>query len=300
MVAILHRSSLPTSTPLPSLSAPQNRLSCPRCLWLPSTFIDSDALKAAGGDAAKINAKPIGTGPYVLKEWVRGDHITFEANPNYWGTAPKTKTLIFRWSKEAAQRKLELESGTPDGIDNPGTDDIAAINANKALKNYQRPTPNLLYLGINVDTPPWNNEKVRQALAMAIDRDRLIKNFYPPGTTAAQQFVPPTVKPGYTDGFKWYDFDMAKAKKMLEPKSSTSPRNTSSSTPSAPARTSHSRPRSRPISRPNWLRSASRSSWNCKNGPTYLPNVPAKARLLCSCWAGAKITRTPPTGTMSS
>lgn len=177
---------------------------------------DADALKASGGDVAKVNAAPIGTGPYVVKEWVRGDHITFEANPNYWGAAPKTKTVIFRWSKEAAQRKLELESGTVDGIDNPGTDDIAAIEANKNLKNYQRPTPNLLYLGINVDTPPWNNEKVRQALAMAIDRDRLIKNFYPPGTTAAQQFVPPSVKPGYTDGLKWYDFNKAEAKKILE------------------------------------------------------------------------------------
>ena len=176
---------------------------------------DSDALKAAGGDAAKINDKPIGTGPYVVKEWVRGDHITLEANPNYWGTPPVTKTLIFRWSKEAAQRLLELQSGNTMGIDNPGTDDIPAIEKNAALKNYLRPTPNLLYLGIQRDTPPWNNESVRQALAMLLNRQSIVDNFYPKGSMVAQQFVPPTLKPGYTEGFKYYDLDIAKAKQML-------------------------------------------------------------------------------------
>ena len=51
-----------------------------------------------GGDSAKISEAPNGTGPYMVKEWVRGDHITFEANPNYWGEAPTIQTLIFRWS----------------------------------------------------------------------------------------------------------------------------------------------------------------------------------------------------------
>lgn len=177
---------------------------------------DSDAYTAAGGDAAKINEKPIGTGPYMVKEWVRGDHVTLEANPNYSGPAVKAKTLIFRWSKEPAQRLLELRSGNVDLIDNPGPDDLADIEKDTTLKNYLRPTPNLLYLGIMRDTPPWDNEKVRQALAMVIDRGRLVKNFYAPGSMIAEQFVPPTVKPGYTDGFKWYTFDQAAGKKLLQ------------------------------------------------------------------------------------
>ena len=63
----------------------------------------------------------------MLKEWVRGDHITFEANPNYWGDAAKIKTVIFRWSEQSAQRLLELQSGTVDGIDNPAPEDFANI-----------------------------------------------------------------------------------------------------------------------------------------------------------------------------
>ena len=77
---------------------------------------------------------PIGTGPYVLKEWVRGDHITFEANPNYWGEAPANQTLIFRWSAEAAQRLLELQSGTVDGIFAPAAEDFETIQADPNLE----------------------------------------------------------------------------------------------------------------------------------------------------------------------
>ena len=54
----------------------------------------------------------------------KGHRIVFEANPNYWGTKALTPNLEFRWSDQAAQRWLELQAGTVDGIDNPGTDDI--------------------------------------------------------------------------------------------------------------------------------------------------------------------------------
>ncbi|WP_376790177.1 ABC transporter substrate-binding protein [Thermoflexus sp.] len=176
---------------------------------------DKDYLDANGGDSVKLSEKPNGTGPYRVKEWVRGDRIIFEANPDYWGEKAKAKTLIFRWSKEAAARLLELQAGTVDGIDNPNPDDFAAIEANPNLKLYIRPPLNIAYLGLNNTKPPLDNEKVRQAIAMAIDRARLVKNFYPAGSMVAEQFVPPILKPGYTDGLKWYDYNPAEAKRLL-------------------------------------------------------------------------------------
>ena len=68
---------------------------------LPKALLDS-----TGGDSAKIGQNPIGTGPMMVKEWVRGDHLTLVPNPNYWGTKPTTQTLIFKWSKETAARLL--------------------------------------------------------------------------------------------------------------------------------------------------------------------------------------------------
>ncbi len=176
---------------------------------------DKDYLDANGGDSVKLSEKPNGTGPYRVKEWVRGDRIIFEANPDYWGEKAKAKTLIFRWSKEAAARLLELQAGTVDGIDNPNPEDYAAIEQNPNFKLYIRPPLNIAYLGLNNTKPPLDNEKVRQAIAMAIDRERLVKNFYPAGSMVAEQFVPPVLKPGYTEGLKWYDYNPQEAKRLL-------------------------------------------------------------------------------------
>lgn len=176
---------------------------------------DKDYLDAMGGDTVKMSEKPNGTGPYKVKEWIRGDRIIFEANPNYWGEKAKAKTLIFRWSKEAAARLLELQAGTVDGIDNPNPEDFAAIQKDPNLRLYIRPPLNIAYLGLNNTKPPLDNEKVRQAIAMAIDRERLVKNFYPAGSMVAEQFVPPDLKPGYTEGLKWYDYNPEQAKKLL-------------------------------------------------------------------------------------
>lgn len=176
---------------------------------------DKDYLDAMGGDTVKMSEKPNGTGPYKVKEWIRGDRIIFEANPNYWGEKAKAKTLIFRWSKEAAARLLELQAGTVDGIDNPNPEDFAAIQKDPNLRLYIRPPLNIAYLGLNNTKPPLDNEKVRQAIAMAIDRERLVKNFYPAGSMVAEQFVPPALKPGYTEGLKWYDYNPEQAKKLL-------------------------------------------------------------------------------------
>ncbi|MCL4560007.1 MAG: ABC transporter substrate-binding protein [Chloroflexi bacterium] len=172
-------------------------------------------LDANGGDSVTMSEQPNGTGPYMLKEWVRGDHITFEANPNYWGTPPKDQTVIFRWSDQAAQRLLELQSGTVDGIDNPSTEDFAAIEADPNLTLYPRAANNIFYLGMTNTIKPFDDVKVRQAVAMAINKQRIVDSFYPGGSTVADQFLPPFILPGYTEGLKWYDYDPTAAKALL-------------------------------------------------------------------------------------
>ena len=68
---------------------------------------------------------------------------------------------------------------------------------------------------MNNQKPPFDKEEVRQAFAMAIDKQRIVDNFFPVGSTVAEQFVYPELKPGYTDGLTWYPFDQNKAKQML-------------------------------------------------------------------------------------
>ena len=179
----------------------------------PSEWIES----TAGGDGTRTSEgleAPIGTGPYMISEWNRGESITFKANPNYWGDAPAADTLVFRWSSESAARLLELQSGTVDGIDNVGPDDFDVVRGDANLSLNERPALNVFYIGFTNTFAPFDNQDVRQAVAKGIDRQRIVDNFYPAGSEVASHFTPCSI-PGGCEGDDWYDFDPVAAKEQL-------------------------------------------------------------------------------------
>jgi len=161
-----------------------------------------------------ILARPNGTGPYKFEEHVRGDHITLTRNDSYWGEKAIAETLIIQWSSESAARLLALQAGTVDGIDNPGPDDFGTISgdANLALKN--RPALNVFYVGMTNTFAPFDNVAVRQAVAIGLDRQRIVDTFYPGGSTVASHFTPCEIEFG-CEGEAWYDFDATAAKAAL-------------------------------------------------------------------------------------
>jgi ABC-type transport system substrate-binding protein len=176
---------------------------------------DTDWLTAHAADKSIVHDAINGTGAYKVKEWVAGDHVTLEANPDYWGEAPKSPTLIIRWSTQPAQRLAELLSGTAvDGIDNLGPDDFPTVEGNPNLQLKPREALNILYLGFNVGQAPWDNEAVRQAVAAGISGARIAENFYPAGSEGADYFTPCAI-PGGCEGDKWYSFDKDAAKAAL-------------------------------------------------------------------------------------
>lgn len=166
------------------------------------------------GGSGQLLEKPIGTGPYMLDTWNRGDSIVFKRFDGYWGEKANTATLVFRWAAEGAARKLELESGTVDGIDNPSPDDFAAIAANSDLQLIERPALNVFYFAMTNTFKPFDDVRVRQAVAMGIDRQRIVDNFYPAGSEVASHFTPCSIPNGCV-GDAWYAFDPAKGKALL-------------------------------------------------------------------------------------
>jgi peptide/nickel transport system substrate-binding protein len=175
---------------------------------------DADYLDSTGGGGDLIES-PNGTGPYMFDRWERGTEIVFTRFDGYWGEPAAAQNLIFRWSAESAQRLLELQAGTVDGIDNPGPDDFEVISGDSNLQLKTRNGTNIFYVGVNNTYAPFDNERVRQAFAMAIDRQRLVDNFYPPGSTVASQFMPPSIF-GYSQGQTWYEFNPEEAQRILE------------------------------------------------------------------------------------
>jgi len=168
---------------------------------------------SATGEGAYLD-KPNGTGPYMLDNWDKGNRMDLVANPNYWGEPPLTPKLEIQWSDQSASRLTALQAGTIDGMDNPGKGDIGTIQGDSNLKFYSREGLNTFYLGMNNTYKPWGNLKVRQAIAMGIDRQKIVDNYYPPGSSVADYFTPNAI-PYANQGDKWYDFDATAAKTLL-------------------------------------------------------------------------------------
>lgn len=167
------------------------------------------------GDSVKLSDAPNGTGPYEVVKWNRGDSVVYKANPNYFGEKAKITNLIFRWSEQSAQRLLELQAGTVNGIDNPAPEDIATIKADSKLALFDRTALNIGYIGFNNTIKPFDDVNIRMAISYAIDRQRIVDQYLPTGSVVAQNFVPDSFNPGFSKDIKWYDFDQAKAKELL-------------------------------------------------------------------------------------
>ncbi len=177
----------------------------------------SEWIEATTGDGTRTSEgleRPIGTGPYMISEWNRGESITFTANPNYWGEPPKAETLVFRWSSESAARLLELQSGTVDGIDNVGPNDFDVVRNDSNLSLNERPALNIFYIGMTNTFAPFDNQDVRQAIAKGIDRQRIVDTFYPAGSEVASHFTPCAIVNGCA-GEEWYEFDPEAARAQL-------------------------------------------------------------------------------------
>jgi ABC-type transport system substrate-binding protein len=169
---------------------------------------------AETGGTGDLLEHPIGTGPYMLVEWVRGDSITYRAFADYWGEPAIAETAVLRWNQEGAARLLELQAGTVDFITNVSPDDFEAVAGDPNLQLLPSVNPNILYLGMTNTFEPFNNPDVRRAIAMGIDRQRIVDNFYPAGSTVADYFTPCSI-PNGCQGDAWYDFDAEAARTML-------------------------------------------------------------------------------------
>lgn len=157
---------------------------------------------------------PVGTGPFMLEQWSRGDSIIFSAYDNYWGEKPAYETLVFRWATEGATRLLELQAGTVDQITNVSPDDFATVQGDANLQFIPVANPNTLYLAMTNTFEPFDNVDVRRAIAMGIDRQRIVDNFFPEGSEVASHFTPCSIPNGCT-GEEWYGFDAGAARDAL-------------------------------------------------------------------------------------
>lgn len=180
----------------------------------PSEWLEEAATAAAEGSAEQLLANPVGTGPYMVDEWVRGDSIIFTRFDDYWGDPAIAETAVLRWATEGAARLLELQTGNVHYITNVSPDDFSTVENDPNLTLLTDPNPNILYLAMTNTFEPFNDPLVREAIARGIDRGRIVDNFFPEGSEVASHFTPCSI-PNGCQGEEWYEFDAEAARELL-------------------------------------------------------------------------------------
>ncbi|KQY40587.1 ABC transporter substrate-binding protein [Rhizobium sp. Root483D2] len=179
-----------------------------------ASVVPKEAVEAAGGDFGK---NPVGSGTFVLKEWTVGQRLVFERNPDYFvKDMPHIDKFTVEVGQEPLVALLRLQKGEVDiaGDGVPPAKFLEIKNspegADIIVDGAQLHTG---YITLNTKVAPFDNVKVRQALNMAINKERITR-ILNGRATAANQPLPPLM-PGYDKAFTGYAFDVEKAKALL-------------------------------------------------------------------------------------
>ena len=179
-----------------------------------ASVVPKEAVEAEGDDFGK---QPVGTGAFKLEEWTLGQRLVFAKNADYWRAGvPYLDTVTFEVGQEPIVALLRLQNGE---VDVPG-DGIPPAKFTEVMGNPEEAARVVEggqlqtgYITLNVTMPPFDKVEVRQAVNMAINKDRIVQIINGRAVPATQP-LPPSM-PGYTEGFAGYPFDPAKAKEML-------------------------------------------------------------------------------------
>ncbi|MGH2465223.1 MAG: ABC transporter substrate-binding protein, partial [Candidatus Limnocylindrales bacterium] len=191
---------------------------------IPFAMQSPTALKAHNADLGSKDptnnywqTAPTGTGPFMYSEFVPGDHYTIVKNPNYWDTANAAHLdkIIFQPIADSANRLTALQSGTVDTIDFVDATQLAQISSDTSLQLITRPPLDIGKLAFNQTQKPWNDIKVREAAALAIDKTALVNAFFPNGAGAVADSDLINNMPAYEPNAGIGTFDAAAAKTML-------------------------------------------------------------------------------------
>jgi peptide/nickel transport system substrate-binding protein/oligopeptide transport system substrate-binding protein len=179
-----------------------------------ASIVPKEAVDEWGADFA---THPVGTGAFKLAEWTLGQRLVFERNPDYWEPGlPKLDQITFEVGVEPSVALLRFQNGE---IDMPGDGippaQFVQVSQDPAYEGLIVEGGQLQtgYVTMNVTQPPFDNVKVRQAVNMAINKDRIVRVINGRAVPANQP-LPPTM-PGYAPDYEGYAYDPEAAKALL-------------------------------------------------------------------------------------
>ena len=165
-------------------------------------------------ESGEIATHPIGTGPFAFASQKSGDSIVLRAYPRYWGPPPKVPGVTFEFITEPSTALSALQAGEIDWTDSVPAQRISQLKDDDSLTLAVTPSNDYWYLALNEARAPWNDPRVRQAIAYGIDRESIVQaTSY--GSATANQLAIPEGNPWFTP-YDRYRYDTDAAKRLLD------------------------------------------------------------------------------------
>ena len=186
--------------------------------WGNMTILPKHLLEGAPVQKSALLRKPVGNGPFRFKEWISGERLMLIANPTYFDGRPFLDAYVCRFIPDPATLFLELQSGTIDFMSLTPLQYSRQTNGvyfREHFQKYKYPTFSYTYLAFNFLHPWFQDRRIRQAIAHAIDRQEILKGVLMGlGEVATGPYVPHTWP--YTSDVIQYQYDPKKARELLE------------------------------------------------------------------------------------
>lgn len=165
-----------------------------------------------------IGQKPVGTGPFRFVEYRPKERVVVERNPDYWGTKAKAARVVFRFFPEPEVRRQVLEAGEIHIAAAIPRQSVPALETRFTIAKSPVGAYRAMYANVH-GAPPHDilsDERVRRAVAIGIDRKKLVDNVLDGLATTDQTMIPPNALDQHADKIEGFEFDPDRAKRLLD------------------------------------------------------------------------------------
>jgi len=198
------------------------KLSSPNATFLANLAMDFASIHSAeyademmeAGTPEKVDQTPIGTGPFILAQYRKDSLIRYVAHNAYWEGKADIDRLVFSITPDASVRYAKLRAGECHHMVYPNPADVAEMQDDPNINVLSQPGLNVGYLAFNTNKEPFGDERVRQALNIATNKEAILEAVYRGAGQTAKNPIPPTMW-SYNEDVVDYDYDPEYAKQLL-------------------------------------------------------------------------------------
>lgn len=170
--------------------------------------------KAISEHADTLSKQPVGTGPFKFEAWIPGQEMTLAKNDGYWGEKPKVDKVVYKVVPEDTTRIAMVEAGEAHIGDQLPVTEVERAQTSPDMTMVRAEGLGVDYIGFNVLKKPFDDVRVRQAVAHAVEKEAIVKGVYNNvGNMAVSAMSPKVI--GYNPNLKDYTYDVNAAKALL-------------------------------------------------------------------------------------